>query len=180
MKKDVDFRAKITLCGDYAVGKTSVCRRFSGKSFKKSYKPTVGVDIHTKSIKVGGLRVELQIWDMAGQSRFESVLPQYFEGSKGTLIVFDLTRRESFKSIPKWLKKVRNKADRPSAVLIGNKSDLETLRSIDKTEAEEILDEFSLYDYIETSAKEGDNIHEAFRTLVEAILRKARGKGKRI
>lgn len=167
---------KITLCGDYAVGKTSICRRFGGKRFKESYKPTVGVEISTQTIHLDGIdsKVRLQIWDMGGQSRFETVLPRYFKGAKGTLVVFDLTRKKSLKSVPKWIRKTRNEADSPSLILVGNKSDLEGLRSVDRSAAEELKNKHSLAGYIETSARKDHNIDKAFHKLIHAIIKQKR------
>lgn len=164
---------KITLCGDYAVGKTSICRRFGGKRFKESYKPTVGVEISTQTIHLDGIdrKLRLQIWDMGGQSRFETILPRYFKGAKGSLVVFDLTRQKSLKSVPKWIQKARNEADSPALLLVGNKSDLGGLRSVDRSAAEELKKKHSLAGYIETSAKEKHNIDKAFHRLVQAIIK---------
>ncbi|NIQ07851.1 MAG: GTP-binding protein [Candidatus Korarchaeota archaeon] len=170
MKREADLRFKITMCGDYAVGKTSVCRRFTGKSFKKSYKATIGVDLYTKVMNVKNLVVNLQIWDLGGQARFEQILPSYFRGSNGSLVLFDLTRRETLKSISRWLKKVRNTAKSPTSILIGNKADLESLRSIDRSEAKTIQKKLGLEAYLETSAKENKNIDKAFRTLTEKTI----------
>lgn len=167
-----DLRLKITLCGDYAVGKTSIARRFSGKSFKKSYKATVGVDIHTRAFKYDDLRVRLQVWDLGGQARFRKILPSYFRGSKGSFLVFDLTRRESLKSIPDWMEKIENRADASTGILVGNKADLKSLRSIDREEAEDMRDQISVNKYIETSAKTNQNIDKAFQSLVKAIVQR--------
>ncbi|MFV2014680.1 MAG: Rab family GTPase, partial [Candidatus Heimdallarchaeota archaeon] len=88
----------MTLLGDAAVGKTSLRKKFMGEGFKKSYGMTIGADFAV--YKMAGYT--LHIWDLAGQIRFSRILKAYYVGTVGSLIVFDVTNKESFHNLPSW------------------------------------------------------------------------------
>ena len=154
---------KYIIVGDYAVGKTSLCKVFAHDMFQVEYKPTIGVDILTKTIKIGSkTEVKLQIWDLAGQQRFFEVMADYYKGAKGGAVVFDITRLESFESVVDWVKTVRKHSGDIPLILVGNKIDLETLRIVEREEATEAAKKLKLIGYIETSAKLKRNVSEVF------------------
>lgn len=144
------------------MGKSSIMGQFTSKQFQPTVSHTVGVEFGTRVINIGDHCVKLQIWDTAGQERFRSVTRSYYRASAGALLVFDVTRRETFVHLTNWLTDCRNQTN-PNAVilLIGNKCDLSEQRQVSFEEAQTFAQENKLL-YMETSAKTGQNVEEAF------------------
>ena len=178
------FILKMVLLGDSSVGKTSLRKRFMGQGYRSEHLTTIGADFAAKDseINYSGQKqnVTFQIWDLAGQQRFESVRSRFFFGTMAGLCVFDITREESFKNIRIWIEelwKSNGKGVIPIA-LIGNKSDLRGRKSISVKNAIEycriLTEKTKKYgfdvNYIETSAKTGLNIEEAFEAIGKKII----------
>jgi small GTP-binding protein len=168
------YKLKILLCGPAAVGKTSLIQRFIKSKFQTDYKLTVGVDILTKEVEYEpGKTATLSIWDIGGQERFSFIRTTFYKGASGVLLVFDLTRAATWDAIKNWRDEVNQFAGQVPFVLIGNKVDLiaEVGEVIDREECRKYAeDEGSVY--IETSAKSGINVDEAFTTLTRIIIKK--------
>jgi len=169
---------KVVLLGDGAVGKTSLRKRFLGQGYSKSYSMTIGADFGVKRIGIKRKSYVIQIWDIAGQDRFSSIRDMYLKNADGALVLFDISRPLSFENIPNWVKDLSESNNNNSIplVLIGNKEDLRKEDSIfiSKEQAEEYaesLTDWGNYDieYIETSAKTGANVEEAFKSLILKI-----------
>ncbi|MFX1236885.1 MAG: Rab family GTPase [Promethearchaeota archaeon] len=167
------FKLKVLLTGAAAVGKTSLVQRFIKQRFQANYKLTVGVDILTKDVEFKpGEIATLSIWDIGGQQRFEFIRSTFYKGAAGALLVFDLTREQTYQETRKWLTEIRQfaGADLPF-VFIGNKADLieDVGEVIDRNEARAFAEnEGSIY--IETSAKTGIGVDDAFVTLTQKII----------
>ena len=169
--------------GDGAVGKTSLRRQFLGKGFSNQHQMTIGADFavfkEPMETSKGEFTAVYQIWDIAGQASFRTVRARFFKGALGGVIVFDLTRRQSFTNVSSWIEELwrHNGKGVIPIVLVGNKSDLDN-RAIKREEAEKFAaalssktrDKGFLVEYIETSAKTGDNVREAFSTMGRKII----------
>ena len=169
---------KITLLGEGAVGKTSLRRTYLGESFKEGYMMTIGADFAVKKMNINQTEYTLQIWDLAGQQRFSAVREVYYRGTAGALLVFDISRPETYEILPNWLHElIRNNKNRiVPLVLIGNKEDLRdsTPYAVPKEYAMEYADQLSQWSgfyvpYMETSAKTGLNVEQVFALLTESI-----------
>ena len=167
------FKLKVLLTGAAAVGKTSLVQRFIKNRFAVNYKLTVGVDILTKDVEFKpGEVATLSIWDIGGQQRFEFIRSTFYKGAAGALLVFDLTREQTYIETRKWLTEIRQFSNENIPfVFIGNKLDLleDVGEVIDREEARAFAEkEGSIY--IETSAKTGINVDDAFTELTRRMV----------
>jgi small GTP-binding protein len=164
-----DYSLKVVVVGDSGVGKTCLLIRFVRDLFDEESPPTLGVEFLTKIVQTDRHRIQLQLWDTAGQELFRSVTRGYYRGSAGALLVFDLSNRDSFENIGRWLQDIRDVA-RSDVVtlLIGNKSDLVDKRQVTTDEAETFAKTHNMH-YFETSAKTGSNITASIDQCVAVI-----------
>ena len=172
-KSDIteDLFFKIVVVGDCAVGKSNILSRYINNQFSKESKSTIGVELSSKCFKIDNKVIKINIWDTAGQERFTSITSAYYKGAKGALIVYDITRQDTFDNIDKWLRELRLKINADIKVfIIGNKSDLSLLRQVEYEEAKRKAEKLKVKLY-ETSALDSKNINEAFKTLIIDIYR---------
>jgi Ras-related protein Rab-2A len=166
------YQFKFIIIGDAAVGKSCIMLQFIDKGFRPEHDLTIGVEFGSKIIECKDVKVKLQIWDTAGSESFKSITRAYYRSAAGALLVYDITRRESFNHVIEWLDEARTHGNPSMAVtLIGNKSDLETQRVISTDEGERFARENGL-EFLETSALKGDNIQLAFISTSTQILNK--------
>ncbi|KAF7728367.1 Ras- protein Rab-11B [Apophysomyces ossiformis] len=167
---DYDYLFKIVIIGDSGVGKSNLLSRFTNDEFNLESKSTIGVEFATKNIKIGEHTIKAQIWDTSGQERYRAITGAYYRGAVGALLVYDITRQSSFRSIDHWLKELRDHADHNiSLMLVGNKSDLsETSRAVSTDEAKEYAADSEML-FFETSALDSTNVEKAFQTAFEHI-----------
>lgn len=169
-----DYRFKVIVCGDPAVGKTSTVLQFTRQVFSRTYLPTIGTNINEKVVEADGVRVQLVVWDVAGQSKFQTMRKHFYQGAEGIFLVFDLAYRKSFESIPKWHSDITKYLQGKNVTviyLVGNKADLVDERKVEREEAEQLAQELGAV-YIETSAKTGENINDSFIQITKALLKK--------
>jgi small GTP-binding protein len=162
---------KLTIIGDPAVGKTSLISKFTKGFAPNKYLITIGVHITTYQAEVNNRKINLSIFDIAGQSKYHLARKQFFNGSHGTLAVFDLTSLESLNSVGTWVDELKesNEPNIP-VIVLGNKSDLN--HKLDLTEIHKVLAGFNIPKerFLETSALDGSNVKKAFHQISSLIL----------
>lgn len=174
---------KYIIIGDTGVGKSCLLLQFTDKRFQPVHDLTIGVEFGARMITLNGdnassdaptaspssssqqqpaQQVKLQIWDTAGQESFRSITRSYYRGAAGALLVYDITRRDTFLHLSRWLEEAQQHAQPTiSILLIGNKSDLEHRRAVSTAEGQAFADEHGLL-FLETSAKTAFNVEAAF------------------
>lgn len=172
-----DALFKVCIFGDGGVGKTSLVKRYLTGLFTGDSGMTLGVDFHMKKFEFHGKRVSLQIWDFAGEDRFRFLLPGYVKGASGGIFMFDITRQSSLRNFADWLEIFKGgtgdmKFDVP-IIMIGGKLDLHDRRSVFSKDAVELAKKYELLDYIETSAKTGENVELIFYKLALELTKRA-------
>jgi len=173
--EDYDYYFKILIIGDAGVGKSSFLLRFSDNTFTESRINTLGVDFKVRTLNINGSRVKMQIWDTAGQERFSSITITYYRAVQGIIILYDITNRETFTNVNKWVLQINKYAcDCAKIVLVGNKSDMVNDRKVTSKEAEQLAGELN-FGFLETSAKNALNVEEGFIKLAIAIKEKLEG-----
>jgi small GTP-binding protein len=172
-KTQTSYRFKIVICGDWAVGKSSLVRRFSTGIFTHDYLTTLAVNLVVKEVNIGGVHVTLALWDTGGQERFQYLRQKYYQGADGVVFAFDLTRLESFQHIgERWLPEVNRAIDGYTPTIWGTKADLVEERVVEPIAGEELASSIDARFY-ETSALSGQNVETAFHELARLILKKS-------
>ncbi|GAV63922.1 HLH domain-containing protein/Ras domain-containing protein [Cephalotus follicularis] len=170
-KHKIDYVFKVVLIGDSAVGKSQLLARFARNEFNVDSKATIGVEFQTKTLVIDHKTVKAQIWDTAGQERYRAVTSAYYRGAVGAMLVYDMTKRQSFDHMARWLEELRGHADKNIVImLIGNKCDLGSLRAVPTEDAQEFAQRENLF-FMETSALEATNVETAFFTVLTEIYR---------
>jgi len=154
------------------VGKSCLLLQFTDKRFQPVHDLTIGVEFGSRTIQINNNPVKLQIWDTAGQEKFKSITRSYYRGAAGALLVFDITRRETFEHLASWLEDCRKYSSSDiTIILIGNKSDLENQRQVSHQEASEFAKQNGLV-FLEASAKTAHNVDQAFVNSAKTIYDK--------
>lgn len=163
-------RCKIVFLGEQGVGKTSIIQRFLFNRFDDRVDATIGVDFQAKTLKLGERSFRLQLWDTAGQERFRSLVPGYIRDATAAIIVYDVTKKESFERTAGWIQEVRDGRGSDTLLyLVGNKSDLTgESRAVDEAEGSRKAEDEGI-GFIEASAKTGSNIPELFERLAAQL-----------
>jgi len=163
---------KYIIIGDTGVGKSCLLLQFTDKRFQQVHDLTIGVEFGARMITIDNKQIKLQIWDTAGQESFRSITRSYYRGAAGALLVYDITRRETFNHLTSWLDDARQHSNSNMTImLIGNKSDLEHRRAVSAEEGQQFANEHQLI-FLETSAKTAANVEEAFINTAKKIYEK--------
>lgn len=163
---------KYIIIGDTGVGKSCLLLQFTDKRFQPVHDLTIGVEFGARLINIDHHQIKLQIWDTAGQESFRSITRSYYRDAAGALLVYDITRRESFNHLTRWLEEARQNGNpNMTIMLIGNKNDLEHRRAVSVKEGEAFAAENGLV-FLETSAKTAANVETAFIKTAENIYEK--------
>ncbi|XP_044480193.1 ras-related protein Rab11C-like [Mangifera indica] len=163
---EYDSLFKIVLIGDSGVGKSNILSRFTRNEFCLQSKSTIGVEFATRTLQIEGKTVKAQIWDTAGQERYRAITSAYYRGAVGALLVYDITKRQTFDNVQRWLRELRDHADSNIVIMLaGNKCDLNHLRAVPTGDAK-LLAEKEALSFLETSALEALNVEKAFQTIL--------------
>lgn len=172
----------VVLIGDSGVGKSNLLSRFTRNEFNLDSKSTIGVEFATRSIQVDSKTIKAQIWDTAGQERYRAITSAYYRGAVGALLVYDISKHQTYENVNRWLKELRDHADSNIVImLVGNKSDLRHLRAVPTEEAKQFASMFfqqlllwtrltatgeNNLSFIETSALDASNVELAFQNIL--------------
>ena len=166
---EYDYLFKLVMIGDSGVGKTSLYEGYSCDQYPPPPPviSNIGVDFRVRTITLEGKRVKLQIWDTAGQERFRSITAAYYRGASGMLLVYNVTREDSFQNVGMWLDQINEYASvNVQVIILGNKTDL--MRKVSTERGRMMAEEHGLK-FMETSAQTGENVELAFLTLAKDI-----------
>ena len=168
---------KIVFLGDSGVGKTNIMCRFTTDTFNINSKPTIGVDFGIKTVALGGHIIKLQLWDTAGQERYKTFTSAYFKDALGLIIIYDITKADTFRSVDKWaeIAKEHLPFGRVKMLLLGNKIDLDDLRQVSTLEAQDYARNHDMI-FMEVSALDNreDCVGKAFFRLLKSCLSRYR------
>ncbi|KAL2502708.1 Ras-related protein RABC2a [Forsythia ovata] len=170
-QSNYDLSFKILLIGDSGVGKSSLLVSFISSSVD-DLAPTIGVDFKIKLLTVGGKKVKLTIWDTAGQERFRTLTSSYYRGAQAIILVFDVTRRDSFTNLSDvWAKEVELYSTNQECIkmLVGNKVDRESERLVSREEGASLAKDLGCL-FRECSAKTRENVEQCFEELALKIM----------
>jgi small GTP-binding protein len=153
---------KLVLLGDSAVGKSCLVVRFVRDEFFEFQEPTIGAAFLTQTVSLDDATVKFEIWDTAGQERYRSLAPMYYRGAAAAIVVYDITKKDSFNGAKSWVKELQRRGD-PNVViaLAGNKADMESKRKVQTEEAKQYSEENDII-FMETSAKSALNVRNLF------------------
>ena len=171
---------KIIFSNIIAVGKSCILLQFNDNKFREQHEITIGVEFAAKIIELEGKFIKIQVWDTAGHEAFQSITRTYYRGAVGALLVYDITRRDTYVHLVKWLSELKENSPKDiTIILIGNKNDLENERQVSYQEGESFAKENGLL-FLETSAKTANNIVEAFNLSAMKILNNIQKNGETI
>ena len=166
---------KLVVLGDSGVGKTTLIHKYVNKEFRADFKSTIGADFTAKEIVVdNNYKIDLQIWDTAGEERFHSVGAAFYRGTDACIIVYDVTSRDSFNRIKVWQEDLYTKSGVDDTanfplIVFGNKKDLEDQRVVSTKEGQTLAHEINAL-FVETSALTGDNVENAIFEVIRNHL----------
>lgn len=167
-----ELNIKLIVLGDSNVGKTSLIHSYIYNTCLEDATPTVGLENKVKTIDLRGFKTKVQIWDTAGQEKFNSLTQQFFRNTDGIILVFDLTNKNSFNHIKDWIDKVKDKSDkRIKKIIVGNKSDIKDQIKVTQNDIDGLIKPKNMR-YVETSAHNNENVEEVFDKLINSIVGK--------
>ena len=169
-EKPINF--KVLVLGDMSVGKTCFLIRFCDGKFAEGSLATIGIDFRNKYLMHNNKKIELELWDTAGQERFRCITKNYFKGTDGIILIYDLTKRTTFTNVKNWMKSIKDVLNLKDigVVICGNKCDCDdSERTVSVEEGKKMADHYGVKFY-ETSSKTDTNINQSFITLIEDMI----------
>ncbi|XP_042900561.1 ras-related protein Rab-18A isoform X2 [Parasteatoda tepidariorum] len=158
----------IILVGESGVGKTSIVQRYVHEKFAARVSATIAVDHAFKDVEVEGTKIRLVIWDSAGQEIYKSIVPQYFRKADGCILVYDVTNMTTFHKLSGWLSEFRSFNEEAPVVLAGNKNEDPNRKSVSVSVVKSYAQQEDM-EYMECSAKTGENVERVFKLLIEKM-----------
>ncbi len=163
------YTLKIIFIGNSFVGKSSILSQYVNNEYVSVYNPTMGIDFLTKITTHNGLNSRLQIWDATGQERFKMITSSYYRGVHLSVIVYDITDRNSFDGVVSWYEQAEKFGREPMLkFLVGNKSDLEDKRVVEYQEGKQFADNFNM-EFIEVSANDKPSVDTLFIKIMDTV-----------
>ena len=170
-----EYLFKIILIGDWGVGKSNILLRITQDAFDAESRTTIGVEFSQKVMNINQQKIVVQIWDTAGQDRYKAITSAYYRSASAAILVYDISKRSSFENLQNWINEIReNTSESISIMLLGNKIDLESSRAITKIEGEEYARK-NQFLFMEVSALSGENIIQAFNSVVLSVYKTTKG-----
>jgi small GTP-binding protein len=173
--KKTEMRFKLVVVGDSSVGKTSLINQFVTRKFVTDYRPTLGISITSQIYRIQGFeeaKINFMVWDVAGQKFFQRVRKHYYSSAHAAFIVYDITNRASFDNIDIWYEDMQKQIPKVPIVIVANKKDLEENRAVSLAEGRAKAKALKCM-FMETSAKTGENVRDAFNILGIGLFFKA-------
>eukprot|EP00037_Helgoeca_nana_P025296 m.274740 g.274740 ORF g.274740 m.274740 type:complete len:217 (+) comp26901_c3_seq7:4514-5164(+) len=166
------LEAKLVIVGSQSVGKTCLMTQFVSGNFDVDAKQTIGASFFPKEVELDGVKLTLTIWDTAGTERFRAMAPLYYRDADAAMVVYDLTRRDSFDAVEGWIYELRSALDPSRLVLciVGNKNDLESDRKVSTEEGVALAATMRTH-FMETSALTAIGVNDMFTTVAKEIVR---------
>jgi small GTP-binding protein len=175
--KKADHQIKLLLLGEQAVGKSSLLMRYTDNEFHLNIMGTGGMDLKRKMIQINNNDVKVMIYDTAGHERFRSIAKTQYKGSQGVILIYDVTEKKSFDRVSNWVDSIKENSDTQNVeiLLVGNKIDMNYERVVSFADGNDLAKNFGI-NFMETSAKTGDNVESAFFTIIKKIFDKEKVK----
>ena len=165
----IPLKMKIIVLGDTNVGKTCSIINYTENFFDSDHIATIGVGLIEKTIIKNNYKISLEIWDTAGQERFRALTKNFFNKVHGVIFMYDITKKETYNNIENWMRDAKNNSGYFKSIILGNKKDLDSERVVSYDDLKKIASKFKI-PYMETSAKTGENIKEAYDKLIDELL----------
>ncbi|MGY5853521.1 MAG: Rab family GTPase [Candidatus Thorarchaeota archaeon] len=160
---------KVITVGSASVGKTSIILRYTTGTFREYYAPTLGADFATKQMTIDSNSVKLQIWDLGGQVFLQDVRAKFYNGARGVVYMFDVTRRDTLEDMQGWIKEVNTHLKNHTSLVVANKTDLESERVVSTDEGKKLAETIGA-EYIETSVKLNEGVADTFTKIAHQIV----------
>ena len=171
LNAEYDYSIKLLIIGDSCVGKSNYIIRLIHDQFNKEYLASVGLELKRSEIIINNKKIQLQIWDTAGQVKYKAVTKSLFSKVQGFIAMFDLTKGESFENIKNTIKSIKNECgEHTPIILVGNKND-KNEREVSEHDIKSYISMEKL-NYIETSSKTGENIKKSINIICNEIMEK--------
>ena len=164
--ENIDLSFKIILVGESSTGKTSITNKAINDYFSNSHQVTLGFEYHMMLFEILNNKLKLNIWDTCGQEIYRSLITSFYNNTSLAVIVFAINDISSFENVEYWISEVKkNSFPGIRLFLVGNKSDLEKERTVNKEIIDELIYKYNIDYYIETSAKDGNKVIDLFKTI---------------
>ena len=168
-----DLTLKIVIIGESGIGKTNLLTRYTQNHFDDQIKATIGIDFALKEIFISGYMIKAQFWDTAGQEKYCAMARAYYKLSDGVVLVYDVTRRETFEKLKNWIEDLKIHTNRKyQIILIGNKTDLVEARKVSVEEGRKFAQENAMFFWETSAITNADNcVSKAFDSLLEECMK---------